>query len=112
MFMAANDDHVQQLLDYGRAERGADAVDNNLVAALPGSTVALIRSPFAQWPALSGLPGDQLRNTVATVFAQRKFFKDQRIGRGLAPLAWAIAATNHGSPLTRAILAAEGWLYA
>lgn len=112
LFMAANDDHVQQLLDYGRAERGADAVDNNLVAALPGSTVALIRSPFAQWPALSGLPGDQLRNTVATVFAQRKFFKDQRIGRGLAPLAWAIAATNHGSPLTRAILAAEGWLYA
>ncbi|MDZ4076422.1 MAG: ATP-binding protein [Hylemonella sp.] len=112
LFMAANDDHVQQLLDYGRTERGADAVDNNLVNALPGSTAALIRSPFAQWPALSGQPGDQLRHIVATVFAQRKFFKDQRIGRGLAPLAWSIAATNHESPLTKAILLAESWLYA
>jgi len=112
LFTAANDVHVQALLDYGRKERGADAIDNNLVAAIAGSTLVSIRAPFSTWSTWTAMPADQLRRSIATVFAKKGWFKDQRIGRGLAPMAWGIAGNNHSSPLHNALVAAEAWMYA
>lgn len=112
IFSAASDALVQELLTYAREERGADAVDNNLDTRIPDFGIATIRGNFDVWALLSEMDGAQLREAIAEVAARRKWFKDQRIGRGLAPLVWRIATENVASPLATALAQAEAWLYA
>ena len=112
IFSAANDAQVQELLVYAREERGDDAVDNNLDTKIPDLGIAMIRGDFPDWQLLSALDGAQLREAIAEVAARRKWFKDQRIGRGLAPMVWRVAAAAPASPLAIALARAEAWLYA
>jgi hypothetical protein len=112
IFSAASDNLVQDLLDFARAERGADSIDNNILIKVPDLTLEVIRGPFTAWDLLCELDGQQLREAIAEVAARKKWFKDQRIGRGLAPLVRRIATEAETSPLAQALLRVEAWLYA
>ncbi|KAB8168481.1 AAA family ATPase [Lysobacter maris] len=112
IFSAASDELVQELLTYAREERGADAIDNNLVIKIDDLDIETIRDDFGDWTLFSHLDGAQLREAIAEVAARKKWFKDQRIGRGLAPLVWRVASENAASPLATALAQVEAWLYA
>jgi hypothetical protein len=112
IFSAASDELVQELLNFAREERGNDAIDNNIDTKIPDLTLAVIRETFSSWELFSELDGSQLREAIADVAVRRKWFKDQRIGRGLAPMVWRIAEANPGSSLAMALHQAEAWLYA
>jgi hypothetical protein len=111
LFSAANDAQVQRLLVYAREARGEGKINDNLLPALDLDREA-IAGDFNMWDLLSQHDGPELRNRIATLFVAKKWFKDQRIGRGLGPIAWDIAASNPESPLAVTLAAAEGWLYA
>ena len=112
IFSAASDALVQELLVYAREERGNDAIDNNLNIKIPDLDIATIRGDFAAWEPFSEMDDTQLREVIAEVAGRKKWFKDQRIGRGLAPIVWRIAAESPASPLATALTQAEAWLYA
>jgi hypothetical protein len=112
IFLAASDELVQLLLAYARSERGDAFVDDNLNIRIPDLGLDLIRSDFGNWELLSELDGAQLREAIAEVAARKKWFKDQRIGRGLAPLVSRIAVEDLASPLATALGQVEAWLYA
>lgn len=112
IFSAASDEIVQELLNFAREERGHDAIDNNIDIKLPELTLAVIRGTFSAWELFSELDGLQLREAVAEVALRKKWFKDQRIGRGLAPIVWRISETAPDSLLAKALDQAEAWLYA
>lgn len=112
LFSAASDEQVQELLDYLRAERGEDAIDNNIDIKIPDLPLTTIRGPFNRWCLNCELTGPQLRDAIAEVTARKRWFKDQRIGRGLAPTVWRIVTDDPESPLAKALSLAEAWLYA
>jgi hypothetical protein len=119
IFSAANDARVQELLLHAREERGDDFINNNLAAKIGNLDVACIRLDFDHWALLSAKNGDELRSAIAEVAAskgkeknKKPWFKDQRLGRGLAPFVWNISAEAPASPLAMAFAAAEAWLYA
>lgn len=112
IFSAATDEQVQELLVYARAQRGNDAIDDNLASRIPDLPVEAIREDFEDWGIYSALDGVQLRNEIAEAATSKRWFKDQRIGRGLAPIVWRIAETAPTSPLATAISQSETWLYA
>lgn len=112
IFSVASDEHVQSLLIYARAERGDDAIDNNLAISIDDLSVEMIRDDFAFWGMFTALDAAQLREAIAEVAARKKWFKDQRIGRGLAPMVWRVATSAPASPLSIALAQAEAWLYA
>ncbi len=112
IFTAANDELVQALLVYARVERGDAVVDDNLNIRMPDLGIELIRGDFGNWSLLSELNDAQLRVAVAEVAARKKWFKDQRIGRGLASLVARVAAANAASPLATTLGQVEAWLYA
>lgn len=112
IFTAASDELVQALLVYAREERGDAVVDDNLNIRIPDLGLELIRGDFGNWFLLSELNDAQLRKAVAEVAARKKWFKDQRIGRGLAPLVARVAAENAACPLATTLGQVEAWLYA
>lgn len=112
IFAAASDELVQALLVFARAERGDAVVDDNLNIRMPDLGIELIRGDFGNWFLLSELNDAQLRVAIAEVAARKKWFKDQRIGRGLAPLVARVAAANAASPLATTLGKVEAWLYA
>ncbi|WP_295413649.1 AAA family ATPase [uncultured Thiodictyon sp.] len=112
IFSAANDDLVQELLIYARSERGDNAINDNLKIKIPELTIEVIRGNFNVWKASTNLNGQQLREAISEVAARKKWFKDQRIGRGLAPMVWKIAIENPTSLLAQAFSQVEAWLYA
>lgn len=112
IFTAASDELVQALLVYAREERGDAVVDDNLNIRMQDLGLEIIRGDFGNWFLLSELNGAQLREAVAEVAARKRWFKDQRIGRGLAPLVARVAAANAASPLATTLGQVEEWLYA
>lgn len=112
IFSAASDAAVQALLGYARLERGEDSVNDNLGAQIHGMNRANASINFSEWPANFGKSGEELRDIIAEVTSRKKWFKDQRIGRGLAPHVWPIAQANANSPLAKTLAAVEAWLYA
>ena len=112
IFSAASNELMQELLVYARAERGDDAIDNNLAIKIADLAVEIIRSDFGNWDSFTALDGPQLREAIAEVAVRKKWFKDQRIGRGLASMVWRIATAAPASPLAIALTQAEAWLYA
>jgi predicted ATPase len=112
IFSAASDELVQELLNFARQERGDDAIDNNIDIKLPDLTLPVIRATFSQWKLFSELEGLQLREAIAEVAARKRWFKDQRIGRGLSPMIWRIAQAAPESSLATTLHQAEAWLYA
>ncbi len=111
IFSAAAADVVQELLVYARSERGDDAIDNNIEIAIGDLDLATIRGDFSLWELVSALDGPQLRLEIADVAARKKWFKDQRIARGLAPLAWRIVTAAPASPLAQTLSQTEAWMY-
>ena len=112
IFSAATDEQVQELLDYAREERGNDAIDNNLDIKIPDITLEVIRGPFNTWELFGALNAAQLREAIAEVASRKKWFKDQRIGRGLAPIVWRVMEATSESPLSTTMAQVEAWLYA
>jgi hypothetical protein len=112
IFSAASDDLVQDLLVYARAERGDGAIDDNLSIKINDLSAEIIRDTFSGWEIFTTLDGKQLREAIAEVADRKKWFKDQRIGRGLAPMVWKITSSAPSSPLALALSQAEAWLYA
>lgn len=112
IFSVASDEHVQSLLIYARAERGDDAINNNLAISIDDLSVEMIQDDFAFWGMFTALDAAQLREAISEVATRKKWFKDQRIGRGLAPTVWRIATAAPAAPLSIALAQAEAWLYA
>jgi hypothetical protein len=112
IFSVASDDLVQELLEFARAERGVDAIDNNLATRIPDLTLSVIRDAFANWEFFTSLDGQQIREAIAEVADRKRWFKDQRIGRGLASTVWRIAIDAPASPLAQTLTQIEAWLYA
>ena len=112
LFSVADDEAVQALLGYARYQRGEDTVNDNLAAKIPGFDRTNAATNFLHWEVTFGKSGEELRAIIAEVTSRKKWFKDQRIGRGLAPHAWDIAVANPDSPLAKTLAAVEAWLYA
>lgn len=112
LFTVADDNAVQALLEYTRLQRGEDSVNDNLAAKIPGLNRANASISFNEWEDTFGKSGEELREIIAEVTSRKKWFKDQRIGRGLAPHVWGIASENPESPLAKTLAAVEAWLYA
>ncbi len=110
IFNAASDEAVEDLLAYARIERG-DAVTDNLAMRIPGMDRVNAGAPFREWSEIYGKSGEELREIIAEVVGRKKWFKDQRIGRGLAPHVWKAAMSAPESPLALTLAAAEEWLY-
>jgi hypothetical protein len=112
IFSAAPHDLVQEILSYTRAERGDDSVDMSLANKIPDLPLGVIKTHFAGWQLITSLTDTQLRHALAEEFHRKKWFKDQRLGRGLAPLVWKLASLNSSCPLAQTLASVEAWLYA
>lgn len=119
IFDAATDIDVQELLQFAREERGNDSINNNLAAKIDDLSIEIIRHDFADWAPISTKSGEELRVAISEVAAAKDkgenakpWFKDQRLGRGLAPFVWNIVTKAPTSPLAITLAAAEAWLYA
>lgn len=112
IFSAANNALVQMLLAYAREQRGDDAINDNLHIRIPDLPLNVIHTDFSAWGTFTSLDGLQLRDAIAEVAARKKWFKDQRIGRGLAAMVWQIVIDDPASRLAQALAQAEAWLYA
>jgi hypothetical protein len=112
IFQNAPDVQVQALLVHLRNEFGEDAVNDNLVNAIGDLSGSEIRADFSTWEQASLSDGSQLRQAIATVAERKRWFKNQRVARDIAPFIWQIAGASPTAPITRCILQAEGWLYA
>lgn len=112
IFNAASDEIMQDILVFARDEHGHDAIDNNIHIKVPELEVAIIQEVFSAWDLFCGLDGAQLREALADVACRRRWFKDQRIGRNFAPLAWNAAIGAPDSPLAMTLAQVEAWLYA
>ncbi len=119
IFSAATDARVQELLQHAREERGVDFIDNNLAAKIDDLKLDGVRADFDVWELVSAKNGAELRIAISEVAAskgkekkdKRPWFKDQRLGRGLAKIVWDIATEAPASPLAVVLAAAEAWLY-
>jgi AAA domain, putative AbiEii toxin, Type IV TA system/AAA ATPase domain len=112
IFSAASDAAVQELLGYARLQRGDDIVNDNLAAKIPGLDRANASLDFSEWATTFDKSSAALREIISEVMSRKKWFKDQRIGRGLAPHVWSIALASPESPLAKTLAAVEAWLYA
>lgn len=112
MFYAASDEVVQALLTFAREEHSADSVDSCLDSRITGLGVETIRRDFDTWELFAEINAFELREAIADVAHKKKWFKEQRLGRSVSPLAWRIAEEDPGSPLATALSQAEAWLYA
>lgn len=112
IFSFASDIRVQELLNLARTNHGDDSVNGCIFPKIPGMNATNVQQNFATWATASGKTGAELRTIIAEVALRKRWFKDQRIGRGLGPIVWAIVCENHTCALTRSLLAAEAWLYA
>ena len=63
------------------------------------------------WELSGDVSGEELRRELAKLAGQKKWFKDQRIGRGMAPIVWGVVGDDPETPLAKTISAAEQWLY-
>ncbi|WP_418319566.1 ATP-dependent nuclease [Piscinibacter sakaiensis] len=107
----ASDAQMQRLLAHLRAERGVGKIDENLMFAL-GMNAEEVAMDFGVWALLSEHDDAELRRRVAGQCTIRKWMKDQRIARGVGPIAWEAARDNPASPLALTFDAARAWLYA
>ncbi len=112
IFHSASDEIVQALLTFAREEQSADSVDSCLENNIDQLDLATIRLEFSAWELFTPLTGAQLREAIAEVALRKKWFKEQRLGRAVAPIVWRIAEENAGSPLATTLEQAEAWLYA
>lgn len=107
----ANDAHMQRLLDYLRAERGEERVNEKMRVAL-GMRLEEITTPFGMWRTFAGHDAEGIRAIIADVCVRDKWLKDERIARGAAPIVWEVAQSQPRSPLAVSFDAAREWLYA
>lgn len=112
IFYAASDELVQALLTFARKEHSADSVDSCLDNKIADLDAATLRLDFFAWELSTELNGAQLREAIADVAVKKKWFKEQRLGRAVAPLVWQIAVADSASPLATTLSQAEAWLYA
>jgi AAA domain, putative AbiEii toxin, Type IV TA system len=120
IFSAANDAHVQDLLQHARDERGEHFINNNLIDKIDGLSIDSISLEFDSWNQFTEKDGYDLRIDIAEVAAskdsdkknKKPWFKDQRLGRSLAPFVWKIVNEAPKSPLAVTLKATEDWLYA
>jgi hypothetical protein len=112
LFSAASDDSVQALLEYARAERGSDSIDQSINACIPDLRMEALRRPFAVWSLVGPLDGAALRDVLAEIARRKKWFKDQRIARDLAPIMERILREAPASPLAQVLARIEAWAYA
>ncbi|WP_427144041.1 ATP-dependent nuclease [Pseudomonas nitroreducens] len=113
IFYAASALMVQRLLDHAREERGVDAVNDSIFPAIGDMNRGSVAQDFATWELVhTALNGQELRERLAEVACRKKWFKDSRISRDIAPIVWSIAQGNRAAPLSIALAQVEGWLYA
>jgi len=117
---AASDESVQSILEFARDEKGTSVVSNALSEKIADLTSDDFEHDFTNWDLVSSMTSEELRIAIAEAAAtkgmdqktSKHWFKDQRIGRELAPLVWDIAEENPASPLAKTLEQIESWLYA
>jgi len=112
IFTPASDTHIQELIQIARSNHGEDSINESLIAKLPGLNHLSVQGAVSGWSAATQLPAPQIRLIVAEVAKRKKWFKEQRYGREIAPVVWKIICHDHHSPLTGVFLALETWIYA
>lgn len=112
IFIDAPDASVQALLNYARDQHNDDFINDNLAQKIQGFNRVNSQQDFSHWAEISGKSGEELRKIIAEVATQKKWFKNQRIGRGMAQHVWRIALEKPDSRIAKTILAVEKWLYA
>lgn len=112
IFTPASDTHVQELIQIAQWNHGEDSINESLIAKLPGLNHLSVQGDVSGWSAITQIPGPQIRLIVAEVAKRKKWFKEQRYGREIAPVVWRIICHDHHSPLTGVFLALETWIYA
>lgn len=105
IFSSANDDVIQELLNYVRREYGDQSVKDTLGSKLKLQSPDIIDKHFRDWNFVK-------RDDLAEVALKKKWFKEQRKGRDIAPIVSQIIADNPYSPLAMTLKKIEEWLYA
>lgn len=122
IFEAADDTHIQRILEYAREERGDGFVNDNLVSKIPGLDAYTVRESFEFWTLFAELDAAGLRAGLSEVSSGKAFekrddkknkswFKDQIRARGLAPIVQDIVTTAPDSRLAQTLKRIEAWLY-
>ena len=112
LFLAADDSQVQALLEFARVEKSLDKVNQKCRDKLVEVPYQVIAAEFDHWADHTEHQPHELRLAIGAVAAADSWYKEQRIGRELAPLVWKIAQGAPDSALARTLAQAETWLYA
>jgi hypothetical protein len=111
IFLAADDTLVQSLLNFVYDEWGVGPVSACIASKVEGLSEAAAQKPFTTWQEVNQLDGLSLRRVIGGVAAKKKWFKEQRIGREVAPLIWKAILAKEESDLAKVFRRVERWLY-
>ncbi len=111
IFQAANDDRVQEILQFIRSEKDESAINDSIFPRIDGLDRDSVSEEFAMWSFYASLNDNQMRDILASIAKKKKWFKDRRVGREFAPLVWAIMRDDLSSPLSTTIRELEMWAY-
>ena len=111
IFLAANNDLVQRLLNFVAEEHGLQSVAACIASQVVGLNPEVAEGPFSEWAQHTNIDPAQLRMTLGEVAHRKKWFKDQRIGRAASKLVWEVIGTNGDSDLAKTFDKIETWIY-
>jgi len=113
IFLAASDEQVQSLLVSARNEHGDESVNGSILAQVSGLDHHSVLSPFSGWSQCSTDSGEELRRKLGEIAHRKKWIKDSRISRDIAPLVYSISQNGDGaeSHFATTLNDIETWLY-
>ena len=111
VFLATDNDMMQKFLDFVIAENDVESVASSIASKVEELTPTKAQSAFSEWCGDIGTDPSELRRTIGNIAHKKRWFKEQRLGREVAPLVWATVQSNPTSDLSKTLKKVENWLY-
>ena len=111
LFQAATDEQVDKIISFAKTETAPNNVEQCLEKIFPPLKVVDFRDPFSVWGPRSNHPNVRKGLGDAASVDKRSWFKNEVIGRKLAPIVREIVTAAPASPLATVLAEAERWLY-
>jgi len=103
IFWAANDDRIQELLEYMRDERSDESINGTLHPLIDGLDVMSIAQNFSTWEGASSLSADEIKKVLIDTALKQKWFKNSRISREIAPIVWSVITDSSENSISKVI---------
>lgn len=111
IFLPANDELIQRLLEFVAHEHGLQSVAACIASQVDGLNPEAAEGPFSEWVQNIDIDPAELRKILGEVAHKKKWFKEQRIGRAASTLVWDVIRSNGDSDLATTFKKIETWLY-